>query len=126
MSMTSTTRLNVEHNDWLRSLDFYKGELNILKHRLTEVAGKNTGEEASVGAGHFENQFTIQSVNIDNLRHQIQEHLATVAAQSEKFQGHIDTAMVTNHNALREQYILEEKVINELRHEFYRYAAKWM
>ncbi|MCB0695855.1 MAG: hypothetical protein KDC07_00740 [Chitinophagaceae bacterium] len=124
--MRSIPQINVEHSDWLRNLDFYKGELQILKERLTEVAGKNTGDEAAKGAEHFENQFKIQTTNIDTLRHDISQHLDTTAAQAEKSAGHVEQGVLDDHDALRERYIAEEKTINDLRHEFYRYAAKWM
>lgn len=126
MSMTSIPKANVEHSDWLRSLDFYKGELDILKGRLTEVAGKNTGDEAEKGAEHFENQFKIQITNIDRLRHDINAHLAEIAEQAQKSAGHIEKGELANHDTLRNRYVTEEKIINELRHEFYKYAAKWM
>ncbi len=126
MSMTSIPHTNVEHSDWVRSLDFYKDELGILKSRLTEVAGKNTGDEAAKGAEHFENQFKIQITNIDKLRHDINSHLAEIAEQAEASAGHIEKDELDSHDALRNRYIALEKIINELRHDFYRYAAKWM
>jgi hypothetical protein len=39
-SKISIKHVSNEHSDWLRALDFYKEELNVLKTRLTEVAGK--------------------------------------------------------------------------------------
>jgi len=126
MSMTAIPHTNVEHSDWVRSLDFYKDELGILKGRLTEVAGKNTGDEAAKGAEHFENQFRIQITKIDELRHDINNHLAEIAGQAAASAGHIEKAELDSHAALRDRYIAQEKIVNDLRHEFYRYAAKWM
>lgn len=123
---TIATKLTNEHNDWLRSLDFYTDELNILKGRLTEVAGKNTGNEASEGAELYENRFDIQKNNVHDLSHDIRRHLAEVAAQAKEKAGHIEVRMLDKHAELREQYIALEKTIHELRHEFYRYASKWM
>ena len=48
MNKVSITHINNSHGDWLRSLDFYKQELGVLKGRLTEVAGKNTGADVIV------------------------------------------------------------------------------
>ncbi|MCB0700020.1 MAG: hypothetical protein H6551_00405 [Chitinophagales bacterium] len=126
MSMTSIKHLNNEHNDWLRALSFYKDELDILKERLTEVAGKNTGDEASQQADHFENQIKIQVTNIDTLRHDINTNLARVAEEVKDTAGHVEGELIAEHDALRDRFISEEKTINELRHEFNRYAAKWM
>jgi len=123
---TSITHLDNEHNDWLRSLDFYKTELGILKDRLTEVAGKNTDKEVGINAEHFENQLKIQISNIDTLSHNINENLSKVSKQSQTHAAHIDKGLLTQHYNLREQYISEEKTLNQLRHDFNRFAAKWM
>lgn len=123
---TIATKLSTEHNDWLRSLDFYNDELNILKGRLTEVAGKNTNHEASEGAELYENRFDIQKNNIHDLSHEIRRHLAEVAVQAKQMAGLIEVRMLERHGELREQYIALEKTIHDLRHEFYRYATRWM
>lgn len=126
-TQTSIKHLTNEHNDWLRGLSFYKDELQILKNRLTEVAGKNTGSEAANMMNHYENQVTLQTTNIDTLRHDININLETIAAQlNDNTPGYIDTKLVEKHNLLRDSYFTQEKLVNELRHEFNRFAAKWM
>lgn len=126
MSKTSITHLNNEHNDWLRALDFYKEECKILKERLTEVAGKNTGTEVGQMSGQFEDQLKIHITNIDTLRHNINENLHKISRQAQNNAAHIDESLITKHSALREEFITEEKLIAELRHDFNRFAAKWM
>lgn len=126
MSMTSITHLDNEHNDWLRALDFYKQECGILKERLTEVAGKNTGDEVGRMSEQFESRLTVQITNIDTLRHNINENLHHISEQAKNSAGHVDTQYLEQHAQLREQFIAEEKQIAELRHEFNRFAAKWM
>lgn len=126
-TQTSIKHLTNEHNDWLRGLSFYKDELQILKSRLTEVAGKNTGADAVNMMNHYENQVTLQTTNIDTLRHDINTNLETIAAQlNDNTPGYIDTKLVEKHNLLRDSYFTQEKLVNELRHEFNRFAAKWM
>ncbi len=126
-TQTSIKHLTNEHNDWLRGLSFYKDELQILKNRLTEVASKNTGSDAVNMMNHYENQVTLQTTNIDTLRHDINSNLETIVAQlNDNTPGYIDTQLVDKHNTLRDNYFTQEKVVNELRHEFNRFAAKWM
>ena len=74
MSYTAVPHLVAEHQDWLKALDFYDNELDILENRLTEVAQKNTGLDAMKGVEHFQNQFIIQRNSIDELRHNMNEH----------------------------------------------------
>lgn len=126
MAHISVSHLSHEHTDWLRALDFYEDELDILENRLAEVAGKNNGREAMAGIEHFQNQFVIQRNNIDEIRHSINENLSKIAADVKVSAGHVDYELVEEHDSLREDYIGLEKVINELRHEFSRFLAKWM
>ncbi|MBS1773488.1 MAG: hypothetical protein JST82_11570 [Bacteroidetes bacterium] len=125
-SKVSIKHVNNEHSDWLRALDFYKSELQVLKSRLTEVAGKNTSNEVNLFAGHYENQIKLQTTNIDTLRHNINEVLSAIAEQAQDNVGYIDEKLLAAHNRLREKYIVEETVVNALRHEFNVFAAKWM
>ena len=66
MSYTNASNLGVQHNEWLRKLEFYKEDLDILEKRLLEVSDKNTSTEARAGIEHFQNQFMIQRKNIFN------------------------------------------------------------
>lgn len=123
----SITHVNNSHNKWLRSLDFYKSELNILKGQLGEVAGKNTHQDARKEIEHYENQFKVQVENIDKLSHEIRENLTRIAAEAhDGHAGYIDGTLLTEHDKFEKKFEEEEKVINELRHNFQRFAADWM
>ncbi|MFZ4752229.1 MAG: hypothetical protein ACOYLG_02695 [Chitinophagaceae bacterium] len=57
--------------DSIRDLDFFKAELQILRNRLTEVAGKNTGHDVLLQVEHFENKFHILGIHIDEMLHDV-------------------------------------------------------
>lgn len=123
----SISHLSNAHNEWLRSMDFYKGELTILRGRLTEIAGKNSASEAMSKVEHFENQFTIQIDNIDRLVHDIKINLSAVSQQAiASTAGYIDGSLVEAHKELSNKVKTEESIINGLRHEFNDFAAVWM
>jgi hypothetical protein len=127
MDKISITHVKNTHNDWLRGLDFYSHELSILKDRLTEIGGKNTGAEVLKMVEHFENQFKVQIDNIDRLRHDINLNIQGIATQAETAKaGYIDNILLTRHNTLRVRYEEEEKAIRELRADFMRFSAEWM
>jgi len=126
MSKISINYIGHSHNDWIRSLDFYKMEIGILKNRLTEIGGKNSNEEVSTGLEHFENQFLIQQVNMDALKAAIHEHIHEMSVQAAASQGHVDSSYRDQHAQLHEKYELQEKVVNDLRQEFNRFSATWM
>jgi hypothetical protein len=127
MHKTSITHISNEHNDWLRSLSFYKQELNILKERLTEIAGKNTDHSLGPIIEHYQNQFEIQLSNISLLYHSINKNVHDIASEvKQNIASFIDNRLVEQHYKLKEMYNSEEKTIGELRHTFNRFAAEWM
>lgn len=123
----SITHVNNSHSTWLRSLDFYKSELNILKGELAEIAVKNTHKDVRKEVEHYENQFKVQTENIDTLVHDIKKNVANIAAEAhDGHAGHIEGKLLAQHDNFEKKFEDEEKVINELRHNFQRFAADWM
>ena len=114
------------HSDALRGLDFYKQEITILKKRLEEIAADNTGQEAAERVEYFQNQFLIQNNNIDELKHGIHENIQNIEDQIRQSGAYVKVNTAGENLELYDQYIGLEKVINEVRHEFNRFASKWM
>ena len=127
MKKVSITHLTNAHNTWLRSLDFYKEEIGILKGILTEVADKNSGTEVMKEVEHYENQFKLQINNIDNLVHEVKQNLSNASKEAQEASaGYIHGEIQAQHEVLAGQVATEEKIINELRHSFQQFAAEWM
>ena len=126
MSFTTVASCGTDHAGWLKSIEFYEGEFNILKERLLEIAAKNTGEAVMAEVEHFQNQFIVQRNNLDELKHLIHEHELQVSTDAKLHSGKMDTTRVRQHHEVKEQFDNTEKIINELRHEFNRFLAKWM
>lgn len=50
-----------EQSDWQRGLDFYKDEIKIHAHRLSDVSGIYAPkDEVKPQVEHFQNQFIVQ------------------------------------------------------------------
>ena len=127
MERISIKHVNNLHNDWLHALGFYKQELDIMRNRLTEVAGKNTGSEMLTHVEQFENQIQLKKENIDVLTHNIKENVSRISAQAEESPaGYIDGDLQFIHNNLGDNFKREEISINELRHSFNTFAAQWL
>jgi hypothetical protein len=114
------------HNDWLRALKFYKDELNLLKLRLTGIAGRNTHTEVLQQVEHFEHQFLIQQNNIDEMVHDIHINLNKIAHEVDAQAGFIDEPLIQQMEKLKLFFMEEEKTILELRHAFNLFCAEWM
>ncbi len=126
MSYTSTEKLGTEHTEWLKAIDFYDSEIDILENRLAEIVQKNNKSSILAEVEHFQNQFIVQRNNIDELRHNIREHSHKAATESMRHAGHIPTELVNEHSVVKDSFVSFEKVMQELRKEFNEFLSKWM
>jgi len=114
------------HSDALRSLDFYKQDIKILRNRLEEITADNTRREVAVMIEHFQNQFLIQQNNIDELKHKLHDNLSNIQNQVMEYAGFISETSSAENVDLYDQYLTIEKLVNEIRQEFNRFASEWM
>lgn len=126
MNYTSVAHCGHEHQEWIKAMDFYKDDLQLLQKRLMEIAGKNNGHDTMAEVEHFQNQFIVQRNNIDELRHSIKEHENVVAADARVHAGKMESSHSGRHAELKDQVVSFEKIFNELRHEFNIFLSKWM
>ena len=124
-------QININHianlnSDFLRGIEFYKQELNILQKPLEEIAADNTGKEIAQQIEHFQNQFLIHSNYLDEIKHRIKADIKSMEQQLHKTHVFVTEGTAVEFDNVNDQYITEEKIFNELRHEFNRFAAKWM
>ena len=127
MNKVNISHVNNMHNHWLRTLNFYKTEISILRNLLTEIAGKNTNPEMLKEVEHYENQFNVQSNIIDTIAHGIHVNIDAISkASGNSTAGYIDGQLLADHTKLGSDTEYEEKVMIDMIHSFRRFAATWM
>jgi DNA repair ATPase RecN len=130
MSIHSTlhiSRMNNEQNDWLRGLEFYKQELQIHTHRLSDVSGMyDSKADLKPNVEHFQNQFIVQRENIDHLAHDLGSFEKKVSHETQEMAQHINASTLAEHDVLRDRYTTLETTINDLRHEHNKFLAKYI
>jgi len=126
MQTTSVKNIDNNHSEWKNILGFYKDELDVFKERLNEVAQKNTGKEIMQMVEHFQNQFVIQSENIDILLHDINEHVSSLASEILHHAGHIDKHQIPEHFVLQERVEREALIFVGIKTEFMKFLSKVM
>lgn len=126
MNTTNIRHWQSTHNDWLRALNFYKEEINILNDRLTEIAGKYTSKEVVVQVEHFQNQFILHRDNEEKLEHNIRLNLEQIAKDAEVHTGFVSDNLLERLKQNQQAFLSEEQHINQLRHEFNSFSARWM
>ncbi|MDB5134991.1 MAG: hypothetical protein JWP37_1594 [Mucilaginibacter sp.] len=125
------SQINIKHianlnSESLRGLAFYEQELGFLQERLDEISGDNTGKEVSEKVEHFGNQLIIHKDVIDELKHLIHANNKSMGSQLHHTDVFVDRNSADEHQQLNEKYGTEEKMFNDFRYEFNRFAAKWM
>jgi len=123
--------VNIKHiknlnNDCLRGITFYKEELRVLQERLEEIAADNTAHEVQEKVEHFQNQFIIHEDQLNELKHDIHANDEAIEAELLHTETQVTDSTAAQHTRIRERYLTEEKIFNDLRHEFNHFAAQWM
>ena len=126
MNYTSVSHCGNDHQEWIKAIDFYEDDLDLLEGRLVEIVKKNNVHDAMAGVEHFQNQFIVQRNNIDELKHEVNLYVEKLGKDAQQHGGRMETAMIAEHTALHEKYEDFERVMNILRHEFNEYLSKWM
>lgn len=120
------SHITSEHREWLRGIEFYNIELDILKKRLAEVSQDYTNTDVKAQVEHFQNQFIVQINNLDELQSAIKKHENKIDKDSNEHAQHLTKETIAEHDNIRDRYYSLEKVINELRHEFNKFLTKYM
>jgi hypothetical protein len=120
------TDLHYEHRLWLNELKFYKEELAILEARLGEIVSKNTNNEAEAGVESFQNRFDLQREHISELKHRIKKHESFLAEYAQEHPIAVDHVHFTDHTDIRENVDRFRELYQEVKHDFNRFAVKWM
>lgn len=115
-----------ENQDWLKRLDFYKEEIQILRERLEELTRKNTDAEFLKSVEHYQNQFLIQRNHIDELSHDIRLNEGKLVHEILHNPVAVDHRKVENHDTEADFMGYFEKNFATIRAEFNQMAAKWM
>ena len=127
MSKVNISHVSNMHSQWLRSLNFYKTEIAIMRGLLTEVAGKNSDSNMLREVEHFENQFRLQGNNIDSISRDIHVNIDAIAKEAANSSaGYVEGSLVETHNKLGEHTAAQENTMKELMHSFRKFAAQWM
>jgi tRNA U34 5-carboxymethylaminomethyl modifying enzyme MnmG/GidA len=126
-----TTKANIfdqhsENQDWLKSLEFYKEEITILKKRLEEVTVKNNAPEFLKDVEHYQNQFIVQRNNIDELAHSIKMNEKEIVKEVNANPVAVEHRKVESHEPEADYLGYFEKNFATLRADYNKFLSKWM
>lgn len=118
--------LHFENKLHLNQLSFYKQEIEIFKHRLEEIASKNSKIEVTANIEQFQNQFIRQLEVNDELTHKIKLHEQSLANYAKENPVAIDHVLFKNNDALAEEAKRYTELYTEMKNKFNRFLSEWM
>ena len=99
------TTLNTLHHqatDWLRELDFYSNEINLLLTRLNEAEAKNTKPELKEQFEDFKNGFNSILKEIEGRKNDVSVREAAVEEMTKENLGQDEEVSLSNDIILKE------------------------
>ncbi len=117
---------HAENKEWMSKLKFYHDDLHIMQKRLDDMASRNSHKECMAAVEHFQNQFTLQKENVDNLIHDIQINEYKLEDEIQRNPSGSEKRQVGAHFKEKENIHSVDKLMKELRMDFNRFATKWM
>lgn len=117
---------NSTHTDWLRTLQFYKGEVHIYRQRLAEIAARHSGPEITPQVTGYDQQLATHAHVIENLLIEIDDNIKSIKKEVVKRSGPANTFLPLKMETLNEQCITEEKLLLQLKTPFNRFCAEWL
>ena len=118
------SELHHEHTAWVKSLEFYKDELQVLNNRLGELVTHNTDQTVRAHIEHFQNQFIRQNEVIDELKHDVKASESEIVSNITANTVASDHRLAPDHTELRERFTMFEKIYSELKQEFQAFASR--
>jgi seryl-tRNA synthetase len=124
--ISSTVNVSSEKSSWLRGIEFYQDEINIMRKRLSEVSNANTNQDLKKKIEQFQNQFEVHEEQLKKLKHAVNSHAIHISNDFENHHGQLERSTLTEHDTMRDDYVNTEKLFNQMRHDFNRFLSKYL
>jgi len=117
--------LDLELQNWLDTLRFYREEIMVFEHRLEEIAQRTHTQEELARLEHFQNQYIREREVIDELRHDLKQHENRLEEEAHDHPIGEDHPCAEVHTALRDRMLTFEKLYKELKEEFVGWLSQY-
>src|SRR5690348_6717817 len=104
-----------QNKEWMSSLLFYRDEIKVMKHRIEEIAAKNSSKEILAQVEHFQNQLIVQQDNVDRLKHEINLSNDAISKQIKESDVALDHKRIKEHSDFEKKMKDFERVYSELK-----------
>lgn len=124
MTKTSITEVDHTYNEWLRNLDIYEQELDVLKAHLDEINGKNADANLTAQIAGYNSRIKGQKQNIRHLRRTIHENITELAERTQNDGAwYVANKLGEQYRQLHEEFTEEVSEVNKLKQDFNEFSA---
>jgi hypothetical protein len=120
---TSAASIEKEHLTWLKHLDFYKAQLDIMGKELQGFAKESSSKKVAPRVEQFQNQFIRQREVIDILRHNVKQHENEIERMTRFALEYLRDRVTKDHLALRAEYNRFVELFIEMEQDFHDFLA---
>jgi hypothetical protein len=122
-TMSSAATIEKEHIIWLKHLDFYKTQLNIMEKELQGFAKESSSKKVAPKIEQFQNQFIRQREVIDLLRHNVKQHENEIERMTRFALEYLRDRVTKDHMVLRSEYVRFVELFIGMEQDFHDFLA---
>ena len=119
MVQTEISQLSAECTEWRQILRNYRNELQESKKVLQQICRNELTKDQLLQVEHYDNQFHIQLININNVKHAIKMHERKIQLKEDQ----ISEDMFAEHENLLSEFLSLESTLQELRNDFKQFVS---
>jgi hypothetical protein len=118
MSTLDNIEIQGQHLQWKSTLDNSLAEIKLMEHSLESMVTITNDKSKSKMIEHFQNQFIIQTAEINKLKNEILKHDISVSRKTSSTDKSAQEAELYHHNIIGKKVDQQELIVNKLIEEF--------
>ena len=122
-TMSSAATIEKEHLIWLKHLEFYKTQLDVMEKELQGFAKESSSKKVAPKIEQFQNQFIRQREVIDLLRHNVKQHENEIERMTRFALEYLRDRVTKDHYVLRAEYGRFVELFIEMEQDFHDFLA---
>ncbi len=121
--MTSAASIEKEHLTWLKHIDFYKSQLQVMEKELQLFAKESSSKKVAPRIEQFQNQFIRQREVLDVLRHNIKQHENEIERMTRFALEYLRDRVTKEHLVVRAEFRRYVELFIEMEQDFHDFLA---
>lgn len=122
-TMTSAASIEKEHLTWLKHIDFYKSQLQVMEKELQLFAKESSSKKVAPRIEQFQNQFIRQREVLDVLRHNIKQHENEIERMTRFALEYLRDRVTKEHLIVRAEFRRYVELFIEMEQDFHDFLA---